>query len=65
MSAASAPKATVLTSAWTAIGDFNGDGQNDLAIGAYQHDDGGDANTGGGAVLYQSEFIFRDGFESD
>ena len=48
-----------------AIGDFNGDGQNDLAIGAYQHDDGGDANTGGGAVLYQSEFIFRDGFESD
>ena len=48
-----------------AIGDFNGDGQNDLVIGAYQHDDGGDANAGGGVVLYQSEFIFRDGFEGD
>ena len=48
-----------------AIGDFNGDGLNDLAIGAYEHDDGGDADTGGGAVLYQSEFIFRDGFEGD
>ncbi|SFN26336.1 FG-GAP repeat protein [Dokdonella immobilis] len=48
-----------------AIGDFNGDGMNDLVAGAYQHDDGGDANTGGAQVLYQSEFIFKDGFDSE
>jgi hypothetical protein len=48
-----------------AIGDFNGDGMNDLVIGANEHDDGGDANTGGGQVLYQSEFIFEDGFDDD
>lgn len=49
----------------TAIGDFNGDGANDIAIGAYQHDSGGDLDTGGGQVIYQSEFIFADGFDGD
>lgn len=48
-----------------AIGDFNGDGVNDLAVGAYQHDQSGDADAGGGQVFYQSEFIFRDGFNPD
>jgi hypothetical protein len=48
-----------------AIGDFNGDGQNDLVTGVYQHALGGDANAGGAQVLYQSEFIFKDGFDSN
>jgi hypothetical protein len=48
-----------------AIGDFNGDGMNDLVVGAYQHDSGGDVDTGGGQVFYQSEFIFRDDFDDD
>ena len=48
-----------------AIGDFNGDNRNDLAIGAYSHDSGGDVNTGGGQVIYQSQFIFTDGFDGD
>lgn len=47
----------------TAIGDFNGDGRNDIAIGAFAHDSWGDSNTGGGQVLYQSQFIFSDGFD--
>ncbi|MEO8672652.1 MAG: FG-GAP repeat protein [Tahibacter sp.] len=46
-----------------AIGDFNGDGMDDLATGAYQHAMGGDAHAGGGQVIYQSEFIFRDDFQ--
>ena len=48
-----------------AIGDFNGDGMNDIAIGAYADDYSGNIDTGGGAVIYQSEFIFRDDFDDD
>jgi hypothetical protein len=48
-----------------AIGDFNGDGMNDLVTGVYQHAMGGDPNAGGAQVIYQSEFIFRDGFDSN
>ncbi|HPG94930.1 MAG TPA: hypothetical protein PLR28_10285 [Dokdonella sp.] len=48
-----------------AIGDFNDDGLNDLVSGAYQHDSNGDQNAGGGQVIYQSEFIFRDDFDDD
>jgi hypothetical protein len=47
------------------LGDFNGDGMNDIAIGAYGNDYSGDVDTGGGAVIYQSEFIFRDDFDDD
>lgn len=44
-----------------AIGDFNGDSRNDLAIGAVYR---ATPETHGGAVqfLYQSDFIFRDSF---
>ena len=52
-------------SATMTIGDFNGDGMNDIAIGAYGNDYSGDIDTGGGAVIYQSEFIFRDDFDDD
>lgn len=48
-----------------AIGDFNGDGMNDIAIGAYGNNYSGDLSTGGGAVIYQSEFIFKDDFDDD
>ena len=48
-----------------AIGDFNGDNRSDVAIGAYSHDSGGDVNTGGGQVIYQSQYIFTDGFDGD
>ncbi|MGB4858298.1 MAG: FG-GAP repeat protein [Dokdonella sp.] len=44
-------------------GDFNGDGTNDLAVGVPGHQIGGDDNTGAVQVIYQSEFIFRHGFE--
>jgi len=46
-----------------AIGDFNDDGRADLAIGAYLYDDGVDADSGAVQVLYQSELLFRDGFD--
>ena len=46
-----------------AIGDFNDDGRADLAIGAYLYDDGVDTDSGAVQVLYQSEFLFRDGFD--
>lgn len=49
----------------TAIGDFNDDGVSDLVIGAYQRASGGDPFVGGAQVLYQSEFIFTDGFDAD
>lgn len=46
-----------------AIGDFNDDGLSDLVVGVPDRDDGPDANAGGIQVLYQSGFIFRDGFQ--
>ena len=46
-----------------AIGDFNDDGLSDLVIGVPDLDDGPDTNAGGIQVIYQSEFLFRDGFE--
>lgn len=46
-----------------AIGDFNDDGLNDLVIGVPELDDAPDTNAGGIQVLYQSGFIFRDGFQ--
>lgn len=46
-----------------AIGDFNGDGDNDLAVGIPGHD-GTAANSGTVQVIYQSEFIFVDGFDA-
>jgi hypothetical protein len=60
-----APAAEDKFGASPAIGDFNGDGNNDLVIGAYQHDTSNDPDAGGGQVIYQSEFIFRDGFDPD
>jgi hypothetical protein len=45
-----------------AAGDFNGDGSTDLAIGVPLHD-GVDVQAGAVQVLYQSEFIFRNGFQ--
>jgi hypothetical protein len=44
------------------IGDFNDDGDNDIAIGAPGHDITGDGS-GAVQVIYQSVYIFVDGFE--
>lgn len=46
-----------------AIGDFNGDYRDDLAIGAYLYDDAPDEDTGAVQVLYQSDILFKDGFD--
>ena len=46
-----------------AIGDFNDDGRSDLAIGAYIYDDGGATDSGAVQVLYQTDILFRDGFD--
>ena len=45
-----------------AIGDFNGDGDPDLAVAVPGHD-GTAANSGTVQVIYQSTFLFVDGFE--
>lgn len=45
-----------------AIGDFNDDNARDLAIGTYLNDNQ-DVDAGAVQVIYQSEFLFRDGFE--
>jgi hypothetical protein len=46
-----------------AIGDFNGDNRDDLAIGAYLYDDGVDTDSGAVQVLYQTDILFKDGFD--
>lgn len=58
-----APQANSGFGASFAIGDFNDDGLADLVLGTSERDDGPDANAGGIQVIYQSEFLFRDGFE--
>ena len=45
-----------------AIGDFNGDNENDLAIGVPGHDVPA-AGSGAVQVVYQSDFVFVDGFD--
>ena len=45
-----------------AIGDFNGDDDNDLAVGI-PGSDGTDTGSGTVQVIYQSSFIFVDGFD--
>jgi hypothetical protein len=45
-----------------AVGDFNGDSHNDLAVGI-PNSDATDANAGIVQVLYQSMFLFVDGFD--
>ncbi len=57
------PAANDLFGAALAGGDFNGDGERDLAIGAPYIDDGNFADRGAVQVLYSSEFVFRDGFQ--
>jgi hypothetical protein len=44
-------------------GDYNDDGNIDLAIGVPYYDDGATADDGAVEVLYGSELIFRDGFQ--
>jgi len=46
-----------------AIGDFNGDSHSDLAIGVFLYDDGGNTDAGAVQVVYQSDFLFLDGFD--
>lgn len=45
-----------------AVGDFNGDGYNDLAVGI-PNSDATDTNAGIVQVIYQSDFLFVDGFD--
>jgi hypothetical protein len=45
-----------------AVGDFNGDGYNDLAVGI-PNSDATDTNAGIVQVIYQSVFLFVDGFD--
>lgn len=45
-----------------ALGDFNGDGDGDLAVGVPGYD-AGDEQQGAVQVIYQSGFIFVDGFD--
>ncbi|HEY6545198.1 MAG TPA: FG-GAP repeat protein [Dokdonella sp.] len=45
-----------------AIGDFNGDGDNDLAVGIPGHDGTADGS-GTVQVIYQNDFLFVDGFD--
>jgi len=45
-----------------AVGDFNGDGYNDLAVGI-PNSDATDTNAGIVQVIYQSMFLFVDGFD--
>lgn len=46
-----------------AIGDFSRDEHAELMIGIPYRDSGADADAGAIQVLYQSEFIFKDGFD--
>lgn len=46
-----------------AIGDFNDDGANDLAVGVPNREIGGNANAGVLQLIFQSEFLFKDGFD--
>jgi hypothetical protein len=46
-----------------AIGDFNDDGRQDLAIGVYLYDDGGDTDSGAVQVVYQTDILFKNGFD--
>jgi hypothetical protein len=46
-----------------AIGDFNDDSRRDLAIGAYLYDEDVGIDAGAVQVLYQSDFLFVDGFD--
>lgn len=58
------PAVTVdLFGAAIAGGDFNDDGQRDLAIGVPYYDIEGFADRGAVEVLYGSDFIFRNGFQ--
>lgn len=45
-------------------GDYNDDGAVDLAIGVPYYDDGATADDGAVEVLYGSELIFRNGFQT-
>ncbi len=45
-----------------AIGDFNGDDKNDLAISVPGHDSPAN-NSGAVQVVYQSDILFADGFD--
>ena len=58
-----APMAGDRFGASMSIGDFNGDNRSDLAIGVPYRDEGTDTDAGGVQFLYQSEFLFRDGFD--
>jgi len=56
------PSANDLFGATLAGGDFNHDGTRDLAVGI-PFANGGGIDRGGVQVLYNSEFVFRDGFQ--
>ncbi|MEO8673152.1 MAG: FG-GAP repeat protein [Tahibacter sp.] len=57
------PVAVDLFGAALAAGDFNDDGTRDLAIGVPYFDDGTLGDRGAVQVLYNSEFIFRNGLQ--
>ena len=49
--------------AQVSVDDFNGDGYRDLVVGIPGHQIGADDGAGAVQIIYQGQFIFRDGFD--
>lgn len=47
----------------SSAGDANGDGVDDIIVGAFDADPGGNTSAGSSYVVFGNDFIFQDGFE--